>query len=353
MRICSVTVTSRTRENLIADALKSVSKYVSEILIIHLIDADGNDNTLGVARQIGGKRVKIVNASIKDGMPALRNKGLFEAKMLGCDWALILDTDERIIPNGVDMREVLELAGPDVHAIDVTRVGGSEQRTKFIRLPASGSYSGLMHEEYVPVGGRVEQIVGLRFSEVGKGSPDREPSFCIPHIERQIEEDPTNSRWRYYRALMLEYSGKLYDAIEAYEVVNNPILDGWISFRIACCHAKLKDYGAALEECCNGMKHSPTHAELPWFASLQAMQLGEPEKALSWAKMAHSLGWSGIPERFITCRGPRNIKAFYEGPLEVMQMAYMALDLYDQASQAERAAMSAQFARVSIWGDTE
>jgi len=353
MRICAITVTSRTREHLIADALRSVEPYVSNFLILHLYDAEGEDNTLQIARQIGSKRTTVVNASIHDGMPAIRNKGLFEAKMLGAEWALILDTDERIIPNGIDLRVALEKADADVHAIDISRVGGNEQRTKFIRLPASGKYSGLMHEEYTPVGGRIELMAGMRFSEVGVGSMDRTPSVSLPHIERQILEDPTNSRWRYYRALMLEHSGKLYDAIEAYELVDNPILAGWISFRMACCHAKLKEYGAALEVCCNGMKHSPTHAELPWFASLQAMQFGEPEKALAWAKMAHSLGWSGIPERFISRRGPRHIKAFYEGPLEVMQMAYMALDLYDQAAQAERAVAAKQKERIGVWGEIE
>lgn len=352
MRICSVTITSRTREKVIGDCIKSVLPICSDILIIHLFDAEGDDNTLGVARQIAGKRLKIVNVSVKTPWPEVRNKALEEADYLGADWALMLDTDERLIENGVDIRKALEEAPADVEAVDVYRVGGNEQRTKFFRLPAQGRFRHLYHEEYTPIN-RIDQFVGVRFSEVGKGSKDRSVEIALPHIERQMKEDPQNPRWRFYKAWMLEHDGKLYDAIDAYETVGNPILAGWCRFRTACCFAKLGEHEQALEECCKGLAFSPTHAELPWLAGVQALQMGEPENALAWAKMAAGLSWCNVPEEKITRRGQKFTRAFYEGPFEVMAMAYRALGDEKEAAKVDNLAQTAKETRLAVWGEVE
>ena len=103
MKIVSTTLVGNNVD-IVADALRSVVDWVDLCLVI---DTGSTDGTLEVARSIAGaKYVERVFPWIND-FAAARNFALAAAAELGANWAITVDTDERIIPKGEDLRAVL------------------------------------------------------------------------------------------------------------------------------------------------------------------------------------------------------------------------------------------------------
>src|ERR1700730_17170260 len=91
-KIVSVTLTADSAE-LIGDALRSVVDWVDFCLVV---DTGVTDETLDIARSIAGEKLVVFFFPWIDDFSAARNAGLDRATTLGAEWAMMLDTDERM-----------------------------------------------------------------------------------------------------------------------------------------------------------------------------------------------------------------------------------------------------------------
>ena len=111
MKICSITLTSRTREAIIGDALRSVD-WCDLNLVAHLIDEPGEDRTLEVAREVAGPRYLEGEVRLLKNIAQARTWALDWAASTGCDWAVQVDTDANVAPKPYSSTMVWELVFP-------------------------------------------------------------------------------------------------------------------------------------------------------------------------------------------------------------------------------------------------
>src|SRR5262245_50207237 len=106
MLIASVTITDN-REAVIGDALKSIVDHVDHVVVV---DTGATDGTLDVARGVAKDKLTVVEHAWSDSFSDARNASIEAAVALGVDWIFIVDTDERILLNGTDLRAALKRA---------------------------------------------------------------------------------------------------------------------------------------------------------------------------------------------------------------------------------------------------
>jgi hypothetical protein len=117
--IVTETMTGNSRE-IVGDALRSAVDWVDWCLVI---ETGVTDDTLEIAREIAGDKLIVRDFPWCGDFAAARNFALMAAAEIGADWALVLDTDERIIPARHDIRAVL--AAVDFDAPHILQVDGS------------------------------------------------------------------------------------------------------------------------------------------------------------------------------------------------------------------------------------
>lgn len=325
MSICSVTVTSDTKATIIGDALRSVIQWVDQCLLVHLVSGDTPDNTLDIARQVAGEKLVIVDTQLAGGMADWRNLGLDYAAKLGHDWACQLDTDERIILNGLDIRAALKGTPEHIYGLTVSENTGVYDKPRFFRLPAVGKFSHVVHEEYLPQIGWYLPIV--RFEELPKGPEQVQERLRNDLIgcQKQIEDDPNNPRWHYYYGATLEAAGKPEQAKECYKRSIELLEDGgtiaWTYFCLARCHHNLGQHEQAIEYAALGLRAKPAYAENPWLASIQCVALNRQEDAIAWARLALAHNWTTRKELRDRRIGFKNLVSLFEGPYQVIAVA--------------------------------
>src|SRR6188768_2857610 len=136
MKIASTTLTGNSA-GVIADALRSVVDWVDYCLVI---DTGVTDDSLDIARSVAGnKYVSRSFAWIQD-FAAARNFALDAAAELGADWAITVDTDERIDRRGIDLRAVM--ASTTAGVLMMPSSDGTYAKERCFRLPAGQRFSG-------------------------------------------------------------------------------------------------------------------------------------------------------------------------------------------------------------------
>jgi hypothetical protein len=236
MKICSVTITSETKAEIIKDAIRSVDSFVDGNVVVALKDPNPGfypDNTIQLIEQISSHPVHISQDSVIGKTAGWRNKGFRAAQVLEYDWACILDTDERIHTNNVDIRKTLKGMPPEVQIVSILHDSGHYSKYRFFRLPVAGQFVGHTHEEFKP-----DPVIAMmnyvRFSELeksDKGMHERRQSMK-GGLTSQMEDDPKNPRWPYQKGLLYEEEGAFKPAIYFYGYANrltiNPEDKAWI-----------------------------------------------------------------------------------------------------------------------------
>ena len=100
VKIASTTLTGNNA-SIIGDALRSVVDWVDTCLVI---DTGVSDESLAVAEGVAGAKFVLRRFDWIRDFSAARNFALDAAHAVGADWAITVDTDERIQPNGEDLR---------------------------------------------------------------------------------------------------------------------------------------------------------------------------------------------------------------------------------------------------------
>lgn len=279
-----------------------------------------------------------------------RNDLLRYAAAEGYDWAIMLDTDERLrfedtlkIPgecwanagtNRLSLNDALRLARSDV--LLVASSDGTYSKERIFRLPVRGHYHGPTHEAFIlDEGASRATLEGVTFSELPKS-----PEQYRAKAERDVEiltrwlldhEHQKDPRWWYYLGDSLAGLGELDRAAEAfrrcYERDGWDEEAAWAAYRIATIYAGEEDWGTAIFWCAQGMERRADFPELPWLAGWCCYQQGRYDQAIAWSRLA--LVNSEDPHALLPHDLPRIIfrhpPAYYEAPYDVIRWSLRAL----------------------------
>jgi tetratricopeptide (TPR) repeat protein len=344
--IVSMTLAGNSRE-IIGDALRSVVDWVDSCLVI---DTGISDDTLEIAREIAGDKLIVRQFPWQDDFSAARNFALAAAAETGAEWAVTLDTDERLDPGNLDVRA--ELAKTQVDALHIQFVGGSYGKERFFRLPARGLYVGPTHEAFVQRGGNgTDTLAGMLFDELGKTpeqyrhKAERDAKILLRHTKHH----PDDPRWFYYLGDTLAGLGMHEEAVGAFlkcAGLNGWDEEGaWAMYRAAESLLKIDRPAEAIEACATGMAKHAGLAELSWLAAYASWQANRAAQAVYWARHAIALGHFAGSGAEVPRIGFRYPPALYEGPYDVLRFALRRLGDDAGADEAERLMEEAQAAR--------
>jgi hypothetical protein len=321
--LASITVTS-DRSLIIGPALESVSDQVDLMLFV---DVGIDLATMKIIQEIAKGRERFIVHTPNCSIGEMRNVGLDFAAACGADWAIQLDTDERMVLPP-DLKGILS----EIHNVDVfssLHVAGTYSKERLFRIPPRGHFAGRIHEEWRGCNSSLMQDV--LFDELPKSGEvlDKVLISIKDGLEKQMGEDPDNYRWPFQLALCYRSRDEPLTAIAWLQTAlcKNALntTKAWICYCIALCHMDTNDIYGAINWCTTGLGYHPGLAELPHLAGVCCMKLGKPQEALCWANMAISNGLF-VGSSFARNRmGHREPYALWEGPFEIQRDAQKAM----------------------------
>lgn len=327
--IVSTTLTGSSEE-IIREALESAIDQVDLCLVI---DTGVHDETIAVARDVCGDKLRVSRFAWRDDFAAARNHALRVAEELKADWAMTLDTDERMVfAPGFSLKKAL--SEPKSKVLLVQQADGSYCKERFFRLPTQVRFHGPTHEG---LRGMVEGEIlrGMTFSELEKTQDqlriknERDVDILTRHLKHEY-----NPRWLFHLGTALHGLHQYRKAIDAYcecaDLRGWSEESSWACYRAAECACAMKQWIEAIALCARGLSLRPRTMELAWLAGWAAYQGGEYEASIAWCRIAISIG----PED--TRVGFRNIMAQHEGPYEVLYYAHHALGHTAEAEDARQ-----------------
>jgi tetratricopeptide (TPR) repeat protein len=350
VKIASTTLTGNNSA-IIAEALASAVEWVDICLVI---DTGVTDDTLEVARRVAGDKYRCRRFPWIDDFAAARNFALEAAAAEGADWAVTLDTDERMELGNVDLRAVLESARNDVFMMFSSNDEYAKERC--FRLPAKERFEGPTHEAYPAYRGTVATLAGVRFRELEKSAHALRRKFERDReiLVRHVQAHPKDPRWHYYLGESLKNLGRLEEAVAAYDACAK--LRGWneesawACYRAAECLSRLQRHQEAVDRCAQGLARHAGIAELPWLAGFCSYQLRDYAQASYWARLAVTHGLFQGSGPGVQRIGFRNQDALYEGPFDILRYALRQLGDTQGAEAAEQAYQAARAARLGRAG---
>ena len=345
VKIVSTTLTGNNAD-IIGDALQSVVGWVDQCLVI---DTGVTDDSLKIARGVAGEKYVERKFQWIHDFSAARNYALDTARALGANWALTLDTDERIDLNGEDLRSVLKDARVDVLLMPNDAREYAKERC--FRMPARARFEGPTHEAFPSYKVGMRTLERATFRELPKSPEALQRKFerDLEILRAHVREHPGDARWHYYLGESLKNLGRHPEAIPAYDAC--AALRGWdeesawACYRAAECLSVLGRHREAIDRCAAGLARHAGIAELAWLAAFSAYQLGSPAQAVYWARLSITHGLFQGQGASVPRIGFRNPSALYEGPYDVLRFALRQLGDTFGADAAERSYLQALAAR--------
>jgi tetratricopeptide (TPR) repeat protein len=345
--IVSTTLTG-SNADIIRDALASAVAHVDRCIVI---DTGAKDDTLEVAREVAGDKLLVREFPWRNDFAAARNFALEAAAEAGAQWAVTLDTDERlIVAPDASLRE--RLARSKARVLLVAHADGSYAKERIIRLPAKVRWSGPTHEALLDQrAGESAVLPGVNFAELGKDAATMKRKFerDVEILRPHVQANPQDPRWHYYLGASLHDLRRHEEAIESFRAC--AALRGWAEegawacFRAAECYCDLKRWTEAVEMCAQGLAIRPATAELAWLAGWASFNAKRYEDAVAWSNMAVVNGcYDGAGQAFRRI-GFRKVEALYEGPYEVLRWTFDRLGNDTGAKEAGREYAAAKKAR--------
>jgi glycosyltransferase involved in cell wall biosynthesis len=336
MKIVSLTLTGNNAD-LIEAAVASVADWVDACIVI---DTGVTDESLAIASAIAGEKYVERKFEWVADFAAARNFSLEVAKEIGADWAIIIDTDERIHSQVSDIRGAIDSLVGDVSLVYHTNK--SYCKEKLFRIPTTGKYIGATHE-YFDCGSGIRTFMEtIAFSEVPKTAAATLAKFNrdLEILDRLVKEEPTNTRWLFYLGETLKNLGNNQQAIIAYRDCAN--LNGWdeeaawACYREAECWLALADYQAAINACAKGLTKHAGIAELAWLAAYASYYAGLNSQAIHWAHLSIAMGKHQGYGKGIERIGFQYPEAQYEKPYDVLRYALLRKGDAEGAKLAEQ-----------------
>ncbi len=328
------TLISGNSQAIVGKAVDSVAGFVDGICVI---DTGISDGTLDVIRSAAGQLPIFVKKCIwRDDFGFVRNEALRFACERGADWAITIDTDERIVlsceeskQNGI--AQLLQQAeGFDVvYALDGTH---SYSKERIINCKSDCYWTGVTHETLRSKNKlKISNTNGLVVFELPKSREQLVAKFerDLLLLEQNIEQEPAESRWMFYMASTLESLGEMSKALNWYtKCLDNstfPGLAAWAAFSGARILNKESQFQSSMSLCVEGLKFVPASPELLWLWALNEYSLDRFCEAATLSLFAISLvdGPSRIDFRHSTiCR---DLPAWFERPFDLHSWAILKL----------------------------
>ncbi len=345
VKIASTTLTGNNAD-IIGDALASVVDWVDMCLVI---DTGLSDDSLKIAQQVAGSKLVERRFEWTQDFSAARNFALDAAHAIGADWAVTLDTDERIEPNGEDLRAAMAQATEGV--LMLSDAGHTYAKERCFRLPARERFEGPTHESFPGYKVGVRTLARATFRELEKSAAASRRKFerDLQILTAHVRAHPNDARWHYYLGESRKNLGLMVQAVEAYDAC--AALRGWneesawACYRAAECLLDLGRHREAVDRCAIGLARHAGIAELAWLAAFAAFQLGDDAQAVYWARLSIAQGlFEGSGDR-VPRIGFRHPPALYEGPYDVLRFALRKIGDRAGADAAERSYLEALAAR--------
>lgn len=348
MKLASTTLTGNN-EAVIGDALRSVIDWVDLCIVI---DTGVTDSSLDLAREIAGKKLVVERFEWASDFAQARNFALDVALKHGAHWALTVDTDERIVKNGEDLRRTLFESTAGVVLMPDERHNYVKERA--FKLPSLVRFEGPTHESFPAHKVGTVETKGSYFVELPKDAETIRRKFerDVLILEPYVRNHPREPRWHYYLGDSLKNLGRFEEAIVSYK--NCADLHGWdeeaawACFRAAQCHEELGQFQQMVDVLCVGMARHAGLAELPWYAAYASGKLGKHRQAIYWAQLAITWGlYAGNGEQ-IQRIGFRHLPGLFEGPYDVLRFSHAALGDKEAALVAENDYQKAKATRLAL-----
>jgi tetratricopeptide (TPR) repeat protein len=328
------------RESMVGDAIASVIPWVDTLL---LLDTGITDRSLERACEIAGDKLAVVSYPWRNDFAAARNAALDFAEQLDADWALTIDTDERLrFPPDCPRADwdASLAAAPPVAAWLVPDQQRGYAKERLIRLPAAGRWRGETHEAFIlNRTARRDRHPWLTFWELAKTPEQMQHKLSrdLQILQRLTANDPDNGRWWFYLGQTLEGLHRYAEAQAAFEQ-SFPLeawgeQAAWAAYCAARCAFEQEAYAESIDRCSMGLAVQPQSPELLWLAGLCALRRRQLGDAICWSELAAHLG--SRPELITFRIAFRHLPAWFEGPHDVLRFAYRAAGNRRAAAQAE------------------
>jgi tetratricopeptide (TPR) repeat protein len=344
MTTIAATVLAHDCGPMIGDAIASVVDQVDIVIVINT-EAGGNPS-LRFAREVAGPKYRKAQLTLLGGdgpvardhrvslwrngwngsFADARNFALRQAQTYHADWALTLDTDERIAWGDLALRATVE-TNPEYDVYLMWRDDRSYAKERLFRIPTQGRWIGRTHEAFVLAANNHRPALPYAtFAERDKTPEQLAAKFARDEaaLLKEIAEQPRDARWHYYLGATYHDTGRFEQAAQVWTRV--AAMPGWHE------QAAWAAYQAAV--ILNERLHLPQEArrvaaigvgrmltpELCWYLGFLAFKDDRPTDALLWGEQALAVATKG-PARIFFRWAP----AWAEKPYELLYHANQAL----------------------------
>lgn len=337
-------------EDIVVDAIKSVYDAVDTVLIIDTANREFVHSY--------GLKTQHAKFSWTGSFGDARTFALDVASKHG-DWALTVDTDERVnVGSRAHLQDTLQAADAvDAVVVYASNKARTYKKERLIRLPCAIDWVGPVHEEFNV--GKLPHYTANRifFTELEKTPAQLKTKFERDRIalEHYLQNEPGANkapRWWYYLGESFAGLERFWEATNAFTRCSSLLgwneEAAWACYRAAECYLKVGQRQDALEACAIGLTRHSGIAELAWLASWICLDLGRDDQAVYWARMATMHGLFVGDGAAIRRLHFRHEPALWEGPYAVLRAAEThrgnkeAAEEYDRlwwAAKAKREAL--------------
>lgn len=321
MKLVSMTL-SGNNESIVSDALISV-KGIVDLSI--LIDTGISDKTIDIARSIAGDKLVVKKYEWINNFADARNFALKCAAEESADWAIFVDTDERMLWNDEDLRTVLN--DTDKNVLMMYSVDGSYCKERLFKIPAAEKYTGPTHETYPAYKVGFDSLTKARFLELPKSPEQYKKKFLrdVEILRKHVKSNPNDPRWFYYLGDTLKNLGQFEEAIQAFlkcwSINGWDEESAWACFKAAECAITMKQINRAIDILGFGFSRHPGIVELVWLSGWCWYQLGVYDKAEFCARMAITADCHGGFGNSVRRIGFRYALGQYDGPYDLLKWA--------------------------------
>ena len=328
------TLISGNSAPMVGNAVDSVSGFVDAICVI---DTGITDNTLDVVRSSAGEVPVYIRAcKWRDDFAFVRNEALKFATEQGADWAITIDTDERVVLSATEekrksVEELLQQSSEHdvIYALDGTQ---SYSKERIINCKSDCYWIGVTHETLRSNAIlKVSNTKALVVYELPKTQKQLVSKFerDLELLEKNMAAEPDNPRWMFYMATTLESLGDMTSSLMWYKKclskTSLPALAGWAAFSAARILHKGNNYEESKSICFEGLKLLPASPELLWLWGLNEYSVGRFSEAASLSFFAISLIDGASKIDFRTTSICRDLPAWFELPFDLHSWSLLKL----------------------------
>lgn len=288
MKITSITMAGRGTDS---ETLVRCIKSLLWCDWVYILDTGLDPDVLKAAREVCTRDCMYSFTLWSGDFGDMRNKALKAAEHTGCQWALMIDSDEvAVCSDPGAFRRRLEASHAETVTID--HADHSYSLPRVFRLPAKVKHVGRTHEAAYYHNLPSEHAPELQFQGFAKTPEQLIHKFTrdLDALKLMVKEDPTNGRWWYYLGETYRNLGQPKQAENSYlQCTHISQWDeerAWSCYLLATLQGNRGAHQEAIRSCLTGLTHRPDFPELPWLACENAWKAGQWAWAVHYGEMA-------------------------------------------------------------------